>query len=38
MNCCDNSEGEVFCKACYGKLYGPKGVGYGIGAGALKTN
>ncbi|XP_077995165.1 cysteine and glycine-rich protein 2-like [Glandiceps talaboti] len=31
---CDK-EGEIFCKACYGKNYGPKGVGYGQGAGAL---
>ncbi|CAF0980048.1 unnamed protein product [Brachionus calyciflorus] len=38
MNCCDNSEGEIFCKSCYGKQYGPKGVGYGIGAGTLSTN
>ncbi|RNA08070.1 cysteine and glycine-rich 2 [Brachionus plicatilis] len=38
MNCCDNSEGEVFCKSCYGKFYGPKGVGFGIGAGTLSTN
>lgn len=30
MTCCDNSEGEIFCKSCYGKLYGPKGVGHGI--------
>jgi len=34
MNCCDNSEGEIFCKSCYGKLYGPKGVGHGINATA----
>ena len=38
MNCCDNSDGEVFCKACYGKQYGPKGVGYGVGAGTLQAN
>lgn len=34
MNCCDNSDGEIFCKSCYGKLYGPKGVGHGINATA----
>ena len=38
MTCCDNSENEIFCKSCYGKQYGPKGIGYGIGAGTLKTN
>ncbi|XP_077995102.1 cysteine and glycine-rich protein 2-like [Glandiceps talaboti] len=31
---CDR-EGEIFCKICYGKGFGPKGVGYGLGAGAL---
>jgi cysteine/glycine-rich protein len=25
-------EGEIFCKNCYGKNYGPKGVGFGITA------
>jgi len=32
--CCDNA-GEIYCKACYGGLFGPKGYGYGGGAGAL---
>lgn len=27
--------GEIFCKSCYGKNYGPKGYGFGGGAGAL---
>ncbi|KAJ8024021.1 Cysteine and glycine-rich protein 2 [Holothuria leucospilota] len=33
---CDK-EGEIFCKACHGKNFGPTGVGYGIGAGVLQT-
>jgi len=28
-------EAEIYCKPCYGKQYGPKGYGYGGGAGAL---
>jgi len=31
-------EGEIYCKSCYGRNFGPKGVGYGIGAGTLQTN
>ena len=27
--------GEIYCKACYGRAFGPKGYGYGGGAGAL---
>ncbi|XP_055510515.1 cysteine and glycine-rich protein 1-like [Leucoraja erinacea] len=30
-----DKDGEIYCKACYGKNYGPKGFGYGQGAGAL---
>ena len=30
-----DKNGEVYCKICYGKLYGPKGYGYGQGGGTL---
>jgi len=29
---------ELFCKQCHGRKYGPKGVGYGLGAGTLTTD
>ncbi|XP_071957210.1 cysteine and glycine-rich protein 2-like isoform X1 [Antedon mediterranea] len=35
-NCCDR-EGEIFCKSCYAKGYGPQGIGHGVGAGTLQT-
>merc|ERR1711973_311883 len=27
--------GEIYCKGCYGKNWGPKGFGFGQGAGTL---
>jgi len=31
-------DGEIYCKSCYGKHFGPKGYGYGGGAGVLSTD
>uniref|UniRef100_A0A3B1K6S7 Cysteine and glycine-rich protein 1 n=1 Tax=Astyanax mexicanus TaxID=7994 RepID=A0A3B1K6S7_ASTMX len=30
-----DKDGEVYCKGCYAKNFGPKGFGFGQGAGAL---
>ncbi|XP_022082829.1 cysteine and glycine-rich protein 1-like [Acanthaster planci] len=30
-----DKDGEIFCKSCYGKDFGPKGYGFGAGAGTL---
>lgn len=27
---------EIYCKTCYGKQFGPRGYGFGGGAGALQ--
>lgn len=32
---CAEHERKLYCKTCYGRRYGPKGVGFGGGAGAL---
>ena len=26
---------QLYCKQCHGRKYGPKGIGFGLGAGAL---
>jgi len=31
-------EGEIYCKACYGRNFGPKGVGFGISAGTCQPD
>lgn len=31
-------EGEIYCKTCYGKHFGPKGYGYGVGSGTLQMS
>ncbi|XP_055600519.1 muscle LIM protein Mlp84B isoform X2 [Uranotaenia lowii] len=31
----DGPNGEIYCKGCYGRNYGPRGVGFGMGAGTL---
>ena len=28
-------DAEIYCKQCYGRLFGPKGYGYGQGSGTL---
>ena len=29
---------ELYCKFCHGRKFGPKGVGFGQGAGTLSTD
>ncbi|BES90878.1 muscle lim protein [Nesidiocoris tenuis] len=31
----DGPDGDIYCRGCYGRHFGPRGVGYGLGAGAL---
>lgn len=31
-------DGEIFCKVCYAKKFGPKGYGFGVGAGTLQMS
>lgn len=30
--------GDIFCKQCYGRKFGPKGYGFGGGAGTLSMD
>lgn len=31
----DGPDGEIYCRGCYGRNFGPRGVGFGMGAGTL---
>ncbi|XP_049765020.1 muscle LIM protein Mlp84B-like isoform X1 [Schistocerca cancellata] len=31
----DGPDGDIYCRGCYGRKFGPKGVGFGMGAGTL---
>jgi hypothetical protein len=31
-------EMEIYCKQCYGRKYGPRGVGFGLGGGCLTAD
>ncbi|CAJ0943697.1 unnamed protein product, partial [Mesorhabditis belari] len=35
---CNEHEGKPYCTYCYKIMFGPKGVGYGVGAGLLSIN
>merc|ERR1712061_367649 len=35
---CAEHEGALYCKVCHGRKFGPKGYGFGGGAGALNSD
>merc|ERR1712080_52148 len=35
---CNEKDNCLYCKACYGRRHGPKGYGFGSGAGALNMD
>ena len=38
MLACDGPDKEIYCRACYGKKYGPKGFGYGHAPTLVSTS
>ena len=35
---CTEHQGDIYCKQCYGRKYGPKGYGFGGGSGCLSMD
>lgn len=35
---CSEHEGELYCKVCHARKFGPKGYGFGGGAGCLSMD
>lgn len=35
---CSEHEGELYCKMCHARKFGPKGYGFGGGAGCLSMD
>lgn len=38
INACDGPDGDVYCRTCYGKQWGPHGYGFANGYGFLQTD